>query len=422
MFAKANPGRDRDFCFFKQQFRKFERAQVAHGRRQRHPGKHRRWRGGDLPPGIAKGFDQHVAAALIGVANFVNTLLGPVQRRACRHLNGGESAIIEIGFDPRQSADQPLIAHRKAHAPAGHGIGFGQRGKFHRHVNRAFNLQDRGRRRVVKIDFRISKVRQDYQVVLARKGHDFAIKIQIGNQGGGVGRVVDNHRQRLGHRMAHRPVKRAHKGFARLRRQVADHATRHDETKLMDRISRVGRQNHIARRGDCLGDVGKAFLRSQGGDNLAVRVQVHTKAALIIGRLSTAQPRDAARGRIAVGFRLANRLDELVTNMLRRRHVGVAHAKVDNIDTARSRGGFQPVHLLKDIRRQTFDSMKFAAHRLAVSRVVEPATRAFPSLVPRWRALAKPLGAGPRNSTANWRAGCSSYLPPASGQLLLLSG
>src|SRR5450631_4124325 len=51
--------------------------------------------------------------------------------------------------------------------------------------------------------------------------------------------------------------------------------------------------------------------------------------------------------------RLADRLDQLVDDVLRRRQVRIAHAEVDDVGAARTRRSLQPVHLGEDVGRQT---------------------------------------------------------------------
>ena len=64
----------------------------------------------------------------------------------------------------------------------------------------------------------------------------------------------------------------------------------------MDRIARIGHQDHVARRRDRLRDIGEAFLRAERGDDLGVRVELHVEAAGVVSRLRAAQsqiPREA---------------------------------------------------------------------------------------------------------------------------------
>ena len=152
----------------------------------------------DVPAGAAHGLDEAIAAALIGLAHLGDAVLRAVERGGGGDLDRREGAVIEIGFHPRQRRDQPLIADREAHAPAGHGIGLRQRGEFHRDVHRALHLQDRGRRRHVEIDLGIGDVGEDDQIVLARVIHDLLVEIEIGDQRGRIGRIAQHQRQRLG--------------------------------------------------------------------------------------------------------------------------------------------------------------------------------------------------------------------------------
>ena len=52
----------------------------------------------------------------------------------------------------------------------------------------------------------------------------------------------------------------------------------------MNRISGIGHENHVARRGDGLRQIGEAFLRTERRDHFAVGIERHTEAALVIGR------------------------------------------------------------------------------------------------------------------------------------------
>ena len=92
-------------------------------------------------------------------------------------------------------------------------------------------------------------------------------------------------------------------------------------------------------------------------------IELHAEAALVIGGLRLAQPGYAFRRRIAMRARLADRLDQLVDDVLRRRHVGVAHAEIDDVGAARARRRLQAVHFRKYIGRQALDAVKLFAQR-----------------------------------------------------------
>ena len=96
----------------------------------------------------------------------------------------------------------------------------------------------------------------------------------------------------------------------------ADDAARHDEAEGVDGIGRVRAQDHVAGRRDGLGHVGETFLRAQRGDHLAVMVELHAEATLVIARLGAAQTGDAARTGIAMGAGVAHHVDQLVDDRL----------------------------------------------------------------------------------------------------------
>ena len=131
----------------------------------------------------------------------------------------------------------------------------------------------------------------------------------------------------------------------RLRRHRADHAARHQEAEGVDRIARIRAQDDVAGRGDRLRDVGKALLRAQRRHDLGVRIELHAKAPRVIGGLRLAQPGNAARGRVAVGPRLAQRFLQLLDHMGRRRQVRIAHAEIDDVGAGIPRGRLGPVDL-----------------------------------------------------------------------------
>ena len=134
------------------------------------------------------------------------------------------------------------------------------------------------------------------------------------------------------------------------------------KAELVDRIGRIRHQDHVARRGDGLRHVGEAFLGAERGDDLRLGIELHAEAALVVGGLRLAQARDALGGRIAVGARLGDGLDQLVDDVLGRRHVGIAHAEIDDVGAARARRRLQAVDFREDVGRQPLDAVEFFDH------------------------------------------------------------
>ena len=60
--------------------------------------------------------------------------------------------------------------------------------------------------------------------------------------------------------------------------------------------------------------------------------------------------------------RVARGLAQLVDDVLGRRHVGIAHAEIDDVLAARARVRLEAIDFLEDIRRQPLDAVKFGLH------------------------------------------------------------
>ena len=153
----------------------------------------------------------------------------------------------------------------------------------------------------------------------------------------------------------------------RVGRDRARGAAGHEEAEGVDRVGRVGHDDHVAGRGDGLGDVGEALLGAERRHDLRVGVQRHAEAALVVGRLCAPQSRDPLGGGIAVDARLGERLDELVLDVLGRVEVGVAHAEVDDVGAGLARGRLEAVHLLEDVRRQALDAIELRVHAMRLA-------------------------------------------------------
>ncbi len=307
-------------------------------------------------------FDHDVAPRLVALADFLDAILRAVERRGRRDLDRREGAVIEIGLHARQRRDQRRIADREADAPAGHRIGLAGRGEFDRDLFRARHLQHRGRRIVVEIDLGIGEIGEQPDLLMAAEIDDLGIEIEIDNLRRRIGREVDDQRQRLRHGCRHRLLQLAHEIDLGPDRDMTHRGAGDDEAEGMDRIGRIRREDDVAWRGDRLRQIGETLFRAEGDDHLALGIELDAETAGVIGRLGAAQAGDAARGRIAMGARILDRLDQLLDDMRRRRPVGIAHAKVDHIATRRSRLRLQRIHFGEDIGRQSLDAIEFFFH------------------------------------------------------------
>jgi len=70
--------------------------------------------GGISHPARGETFHQAIAPRFVEGAVGGDDVLRAVQRRRRRRLHRREGAVIEIGFDPRQRADERRVADREA--------------------------------------------------------------------------------------------------------------------------------------------------------------------------------------------------------------------------------------------------------------------------------------------------------------------
>src|SRR5665213_803180 len=189
IFAETDAGRDREFGLLHQQRREFHAADALERLRDRRPSEHRGAWAWHVKTGAAKAFNQHVAAALIRFAHFLDAVVGAVERGDRRHLDRRKGAVVEIRFHSAKRRDHALIADREADAPARHRVSFRHRGELDRDIDCARHLQQRRRRVVVEIDFRIGEIGQhQYAVFLGERDKVF-VEVEARHVSRRIGRI-----------------------------------------------------------------------------------------------------------------------------------------------------------------------------------------------------------------------------------------
>ena len=195
--------------------------------------------------------------------------------------------------------------------------------------------------------------------MLGREFHDLPVKFQRGGLCRGVGGKTNHDGDRTRDRMPRCMLESAQIVFRRRRVDMPYRATGNEKAESMDRVGGRGRQDHIARCGDRLGQVGKAFLGAQRDDDFAVRIKIDIEAALVIARLGLAQSGNAARGGIAVGAWIFGRLAQFCEDVRRCRQVRIAHAEIDDVRAICPQFGLQAIDFFENIRRQALGAVKF---------------------------------------------------------------
>ena len=314
--------------------------------------------GGMSHPGGAEALHQHVPPPAIERTVLLDARLRAVERGHGRDLHRRERAVVEIGLHPRQRLDQLAVADGEPDPPARHGIGLAERGEFDRDIDRAGDLKDRGRWVVVEIDLGIGQVRDHVDPARSTEIDDLLVEPEVHGVRGRIGGKVQDHGQRRGDAVARRALDFRQEINARTHRNVTQRAARDDESVGVDRIGRVGDDHHVARAGDRHREVGEPLLGTERGDGLALGIDRHPEAPLVIARDRAPQPANAARVRIAVRLRILHRLDELRDDMGRRGGVRIAHAEIDDVLAGRARRRLHRVHLGEDVGRKALDPVE----------------------------------------------------------------
>jgi hypothetical protein len=126
----------------------------------------------------------------------------------------------------------------------------------------------------------------------------------------------------------------------------------------VDRIAGVGHQHRVAAAERGERKVRDPFLRADGDDRLRLRIELDAVAPLIPVADRAAQPRDAARHRIAVRVGAPDRLDQLVDNMPRRGAVGIAHTEVDDVLAPAAGRHLELGGDVEDVRREALQALE----------------------------------------------------------------
>ena len=124
----------------------------------------------------------------------------------------------------------------------------------------------------------------------------------------------------------------------------------------VDRVRRAGDERDVPRAHRGQHEVGQPLLRSDRGDRLRFRVEVHVVFPLVPVADGQTQLRDPAGKRIAVVPRVADRLDKLVDDVLRRGKIGVSHPQVDDVLAGVAQFRLELHHDREYVRRQPLDS------------------------------------------------------------------
>ena len=205
---------------------------------------------------------------------------GPLSAAVAATWTGREGAVVEVGLDPGERADQPRVAGGEADPPARHRVGLGERAELDRDVEGARRLEDRGRRLVVEIDLGIGDVGQEPDLRAGAPRPRPPVEVEVAGQCGRVrGEVQHHHGRGAGTECSAAWASSRIRSMPGPERHVADRGAGDDEAEGVDRVARVGRQDRVARGGDRLGEVGQPLLRAQRDADLGLGVERARRSA-----------------------------------------------------------------------------------------------------------------------------------------------
>jgi hypothetical protein len=197
------------------------------------------------------------------------------------------------------------------------------------------------------------------QVVLAGELHDPLEERPVHAHRGGVVRERQDEQLGLRPRELRRFLKPREEIVGAAAERHRDQIPVGDDDRVgVDRVGRVRHQGAVAGLQHGQRQVGQAFLGPDGGDGLAVRIERHAVAVAVPLGDRDAESGDAARGRVAVVFRVLGGLDQLGHDVLRRAQIRIAHAEVDDVLTPRAGLGLEIVDDRKDVGGQALDSIE----------------------------------------------------------------
>ena len=201
-------------------------------------------------------------------------------------------------------------------------------------------------------DVQIRRVVQYNETVLACKGNDLLEELHSGQRGGWVVRVVQEHQPRAAKHVGGYGVQVGKEPVLRQQRHGNRLGTGENRGRLVDRVTGIGIEHHIARIDERQGKMGDPLLRTDERAHLACRIQRDpVETQVVVGHLAPEIGQTSPEG-ILVVRRVVGGLCQGVDDALRGWLVGVADAKVDDVHPLLDRLALHAVEFDEGIRGQ----------------------------------------------------------------------
>ena len=255
-------------------------------------------------------------------------------------MDWAKDTAINVTFEAAYSIDQRRIANQHAQTKARHIICFAQRVQFYRHLVCTRHFQNTHRTKIVKIDFGISHIVNDGDIMAARK---FNGSLKKGAVGAGRSRIIGiiepeypglcQHIWRNARKVGQVVVLLQQWQQIRLRSHTGS-------CREIDRVVGIGRQSYIAciqYRSSC---IDQSLFRAQQGQNIALRREANAKTLLEPVGNSFVEGAHAAILGIAMILGLLHCLAEPIHHCLRCGQIRVSHRETDHIHSGSDAVGY----------------------------------------------------------------------------------
>ena len=264
--------------------------------------------------------------------------------------------------------DHARVAAHEAETPPCHVVGLRRREDLDADLLGARHLEERGRPITVEREVRVREVVNDHQPVLAREVDDALEEGAVHAHRRRVVREGEDQHLRLRPRQLCRFVEPREEVAVEREGHGAQVAVGDHDGVGVDGIRRVRDEHAVAGLEHGERQVRHAFLGADRGDHFAVGIQLHLVAVAIPRRHRVAEEVAAPGCGVSVILRILGGLYELGDDVLRRRHVGVAHAQIDDVLAAGAGFRLQVVDDGEDVRREAFDPIEIVHIRSPSSR------------------------------------------------------
>ena len=198
---------------------------------------------------------------------------------------------------------------------------------------------------------------------------------QLDTVSGRVGGKIEHQHFGLGIGIANRGLQFLKETRFALHRYVAQICTRDHKSIGVNRVAGIRHQNRVAHTGRGQSQVRQTLFGAQRDDRFRFRVERYRVTILVPVADRFTESGDAFGLGVTVRVAALNRLTQLLYDVWRCRLIGVAHTKINDVFSTRTRGLLQFTDDIEDVGRETLNALKMGIHGVDARftcRLIEP--------------------------------------------------